>query len=54
MLAEDVEREVEKLKMKKTELVSKMNLTRDFDEKEELRDEIARIERQIRLLEKLK
>ena len=51
---QDFEVEVERLKAKKLELVSKLNLTSDFDEKEEYEKRIESLERQIRLLEKLK
>jgi len=54
MLPEDVEREVEKLKLKRTELASKISIITDFDEKEKLEIELANVNSQIRLLEKLR
>jgi len=50
----EIEEEIEKLKMKKIELVSKINLTTDFDEKEELQQQVERIQNQIDTLEKFK
>ena len=49
----DVEEEIERLKARKVELVNKMNLVQSFDEKEEMQNEIERIEKQIETLEKL-
>jgi len=54
MLRTDVEEEIEKLKTKKIEITNKMNLTTNFDEKEELGDELKRIQKQIEILEKLR
>jgi len=54
MLREDVEDEVEKLKVRKLELTNKINMTTSFDEKEGMKDEVDRIRKQIELLEKLK
>jgi hypothetical protein len=54
MLPADAEREIEKLKLKKTELTNKINLTNDFDEKEILERQLSAISSQIKLLEKLK
>jgi len=54
MLPEDVEKEVEKLKLKRTELASKISIITDFDEKEKLEIELANINSQIRLLDKLR
>ena len=51
---EEIEREIEKLKAKKVELLGKMNLTHDFDEKERYEMEIERIDKQIKLLERMK
>ena len=48
----EIEREIEKLKMKKVELANRINLTRDFEEREELQREIDRIQAQIEILEK--
>lgn len=54
MLRADVEDEIEKLKMKKIEITNRMNLAVSFDEKEELKDEIERIQKQIETLEKFR
>ncbi len=54
MIAEDADKEIEKLKLKKVELTNKINMTTDFDEKDRFERELAKIGEQIRLLEKLK
>ncbi|MEM5801891.1 MAG: hypothetical protein QXQ18_00690 [Candidatus Aenigmatarchaeota archaeon] len=54
MLQKDVEEEIEKLKSKKMELVNKINLTLDFEERDNLEKEVEKIEEQIQLLEKMK
>jgi len=54
MLPNEVDAEIEKLKVKKVELTSKLNLVEEFEEKEQIEDEIARIQKQIEILEKLK
>lgn len=54
MLEADLEKEIERLKVKKVELTNKMNLTTSFDEKEEYTKEIEIIQRQIEVLEKFK
>jgi seryl-tRNA synthetase len=54
MLAEDVEKEVERLKNRKKELSTKLSLIRNSEEKETIKKEIKKIEEQINLLEKLK
>jgi hypothetical protein len=51
---EEIESEIERLKSKKVELVSKLNLTSDFEEKEQLQEQLERIESQIAMLERLK
>jgi len=51
---EEIEAEIERLKSKKVELVSKLNLTEDFEEKEQLQEKLKRIENQISMLERLK
>lgn len=51
---EEIEAEIERLKSKKVELVSKLNLTEDFEEKEQLQEKLKRIETQISMLERLK
>ena len=54
MIKEDIDSEIEKLKGKKVELVSKLNLINNFDEKEDLQNEIEIIQKQIDVLEKLR
>jgi hypothetical protein len=54
MLPEDVEKEIDKLKLKRTELANKISIITDFDEKEKLEIQLANINSQIRLLEKLR
>jgi len=54
MQPKDIDSEIEKLKLRKVELTSKMNVTTDFDEKEELKLDIQRIQQQIDTLEKFK
>jgi hypothetical protein len=54
MLPNEVDAEIEKLKAKKIELTSKLNLAEEFEEKEQLESEIAKIQQQIEVLEKLK
>lgn len=54
ILPEDIEGEIEKLKLKKVELTNKLNITDDYDEKEDLRADIERIQNQIDILEKFK
>jgi len=50
----DISEEIEKLRLKKVELTSKMNMTTDFDDKEKIEDEINRIQDQIKMLEKFR
>jgi len=54
MIPRDVEEEIENLKLKKVEIVNKMNLTTDYDEKEEMKESVDKIQRQIEILERLK
>jgi hypothetical protein len=54
MLPEDVERDVERLRVKKTELATKINMVADFNEREKLEEELSIISSQITTLEKLK
>ena len=54
MLTEDVEKEVERLKIRKKELSTKLSLTKDSTEKEMIKNEMKRIDEQISVLEKLK
>jgi len=51
---EEIELEIERLKSKKVELVSKLNLTSDFEEKEDLQEQLERIEKQIAMLERFR
>lgn len=48
----NVEEELEKLKAKKLELITRLNLTNDETEKANLKEEIERIDKQIETLEK--
>ncbi len=48
----EIETEIEKLKMKKIELVNKINITSDFEEKEELQAQVDQMQKQIETLEK--
>lgn len=50
----DVEEEIEKLKMMKVEIANKMNLTTDYDEREEMRENMEKLQGQIEILEKVK
>ena len=54
MQISDVEIEIEKLKMKQNEITSKIHLTNDFNEKDNLEKALSQINRQIKLLEKFK
>jgi len=54
MLPNELDAEIEKLKAKKIELTTKLNLAEEFEEKEQLESEIAKIQQQIEILEKLK
>lgn len=54
MQPKDIDSEIEKLKLRKVGLTSKMNVTTDFDEKEELKLDVQRIQQQIDTLEKFK
>ena len=50
---EDVKNEIERLKIRKVELVNRANIINDNDEKENIRSEIDRIESQIKTLERV-
>jgi hypothetical protein len=54
ILPKDMDEEIEKLKMMKVEIANKMNLTTDYDEREEMRESMDRIQRQIEVLERVK
>ena len=47
----DLDQEIERLKAKRSELNSKIASTRNFQQKEKLKEELARIEAQIKFLE---
>ena len=49
-----LEDEIEKLRAKKLEITNKMNMVVSFDEKEDYKLDIARINSQIDILEKFK
>lgn len=51
---DDIGEEIEKLRARKIEITSKMNLTVSFDDKEQFKEEIANINAQIGILEKFK
>lgn len=51
---DEIAEEIEKLKLKKVELTNKMNMTTSFDDKEDLKQDIARINAQIDILGKFK
>jgi hypothetical protein len=50
----DFDDEIERLKAKRAEINSKIASTRNFDTKEKLKEELARIESQIKILENMK
>ncbi|MEM5829414.1 MAG: hypothetical protein QW040_02125 [Candidatus Aenigmatarchaeota archaeon] len=50
----DVEIEIERLKAKRAEISSKIASTRNFETKEKLKEELAKIESQIKILEGVK
>lgn len=54
MLPEDAEKEIERLKIRKKELTTKLSLIKDSAQKETIKNEIKRIDEQINVLEKLK
>lgn len=54
MARTDIDEEIGRLKAKKMEIVNRMNLVSSFDEKEEMQNEINRIQKQIEMLEKFK
>lgn len=49
---DEVEDEIEALRLKKVELTNRMNMAISFDEKEEYQQDISRISSQIDILEK--
>lgn len=48
----EIEQEIEKLKIKKVELVNRINIASDFEEREDLQAQADRIQKQIETLEK--
>lgn len=52
--ADEIVEEIEKLKLRKVKLTNNMNMTISFDDKEDLKQDIARINEQIDILEKFK
>jgi peptidoglycan hydrolase CwlO-like protein len=50
----DFDNEIERLKSKKAEISGKIASTRNFEEKEKLKEEMTRIENQIKILENMK
>ena len=50
----DIDNEIEKLKMRKVEIIHKLNMTDFVDEKEEYMKELESIQKQIEVLERLK
>lgn len=54
MEVSDIEKEIEKLKMRRVEIVNRINTTHDFDEKEDLRLQASAIQKQIDALERFK
>ncbi len=54
MLPKDVDIEIDKLKRKKMGLVNKINTTTDYEEKEQLQQDMQHIQQQINTLEKLR
>ena len=50
----DIDDEIERLKMKKVEIIHMLNMTEFVDEKEEYTKELEVIQKQINILERLK
>jgi len=48
---EDIDREIERLKQRKTEIATKISLTSDFNQKEELEEQLSILAGQIKTLE---
>ncbi len=51
---DDIDNEIERLKMKKVEITNKLNLAEFIDEKEEYNKQIELIQRQIEILERMR
>lgn len=54
MMRNDVNEEIDRLKARKVELSQRMNTSTSFDDKDELKEEIGRLNAQIAMLEKFK
>lgn len=52
MRTEDINSAIEKLKERRVQLAGRANITKDADEKEELKQEVQRLQKQIETLEK--
>jgi hypothetical protein len=50
----DIDEEIEKLRSKKVEITNRINMSRDFDEKEDLLLQVSAIQKQIDALERFK
>lgn len=53
-MGKDVDEEIDRLKAMKVGLVNRINLVTSFDEKEEIENEIKRIQKQIDMLDRFK
>lgn len=51
MANEDFDKEIERLKVLKTEISNKMSITNDFNVRDKLQEELSRVNSQIRMLE---
>lgn len=51
MPAQDIEAEIERLKILKTEIASRISITNDFNVRDKLEERLAGINSQIRMLE---
>ena len=54
VMRNDVNEEIDRLKARKVELSQRMNTSTSFDDKDELKEEIERLNAQIAMLEKFK
>ena len=54
MKTNDIDGEIDKLKYKKIELANRLNMAISFEDKEEIKLEIQRVQNQIETLEKYK
>ena len=54
MRKNDIDLEIDKLKVMRLELSNKMKIVQDFDEKDQLEGQIKRIDGQIQTLEKFR